>query len=185
MLENITSIVKTLPVPQDETAVLVQFWAARNIHDEVNTKMHLLTTTRQPFGFCGKNQDFEAYRKGSLHQKLYVYRDFQKQEETVLGSPVPGNAFLYRTPEQTQDVHRYPEDQRPPCEDYAIFDKKWGSYAVPVIHDDKCIGVLEFLMDTYKNSYDDDIELVCKRLKVCLVLNNLHIFIYIHTHDAS
>ncbi|KAK1413967.1 hypothetical protein QVD17_29704 [Tagetes erecta] len=166
VLRNIISTVETLQVPQDQTAVLVQFWAAKNIRDEVKTKMHLLTTTSQPFGFWGSNLLLKAYRKACLHIKIYVYKDFKKQEETVLGPPVPGNVFLYRTPEQTQDVHRYPEDQRPPCDQDAVFDQRWGSFAVPVIlADQSCVGVLEFLMDTPKISYDEYIKLVCKHLK--------------------
>ncbi|KAF5753788.1 hypothetical protein HanXRQr2_Chr17g0784001 [Helianthus annuus] len=30
----------------------------------------------------------------------------------------------------------------------------WGSFAVPVIEADKCVGVLEFVMDTPKDSSD-------------------------------
>nr|GFA23730.1 hypothetical protein [Tanacetum cinerariifolium] len=78
---------------------------------------------------------------------------------------LPGHAFEDRTPHQSRDMHDYPEDQRPPCEDKAIFSKKWGSFAVPVILANECIGVLEFVDTEPTHTYDGDINEVNKALK--------------------
>ncbi|XP_021976527.1 uncharacterized protein LOC110872069 isoform X2 [Helianthus annuus] len=64
-------------------------------------------------------------------------------------------AYLYCTPQQTQDMHEYLKDHSPPCE-HEMFTKKWGSYAVPVIDGNKCVGVLEVVTDTPRD-YSNDI----------------------------
>ncbi|KAM0059599.1 putative transcription factor Nin-like family [Helianthus debilis subsp. tardiflorus] len=110
-----------------------------------------------PFRLFGINKELQKYYLACLDHKLYVYRD--AKEEAAFG--LAGKAYLRCTPQQTQNVHDYPEDQRPPCED-AIFTKNWGSFAVPVIDTNKRVGVLEFVMDTPRD-YSNDI-LVVQRL---------------------
>ncbi|KAJ0790784.1 hypothetical protein HanLR1_Chr00c3448g0879991 [Helianthus annuus] len=65
-------------------------------------------------------------------------------------------AYLYCTPQQTQNVHEYHEDHSPPCE-HAFFTTKLGSYAVPLIDANKCVGVLEVVTNTPRD-YNDDIR---------------------------
>ncbi|KAI7753260.1 hypothetical protein M8C21_001175 [Ambrosia artemisiifolia] len=138
---KIVSLLETiLFLPCD--SVLVQYWAAREIGNTV-----VLTTTCQPFGLWGNNRELQLYQKGCSDHKLYVH----PKEGVAFG--LSGRVFLNRTHEHTQNVHRYPKYQRPPCED-AIFTKIWGSFVVPVIDADKCVGVLEFVMDRPKDSYD-------------------------------
>uniref|UniRef100_A0A251RM14 GAF domain-like protein n=1 Tax=Helianthus annuus TaxID=4232 RepID=A0A251RM14_HELAN len=140
--KKIISLLQTLLFLPSES-VLVQYWAAKEIGNTV-----VLTTTCQPFGLWGNNKELQSYHKGCSDHKLYVH----PKEGVAFG--LSGRVFLNRTHEQTRDVHRYPKYQRPPCEDYAIFTKIWGSFAVPVIEADKCVGVLEFVMDTPKDSSD-------------------------------
>ncbi|XP_076927581.1 protein NLP1-like [Bidens hawaiensis] len=128
-------------------SVLVQYWAAKKIGN-----IYVLTTTCQPFGVSGDNKELQTYRKACLDHKIYVCKEPEK--EVAFG--LPGRVFLNCTPEQTQNVHRYPPDHRPPCEE-AIFNKIWGSFAMPVIEADTCVGVLEFVMDTPNVSYTNDI----------------------------
>ncbi|KAJ0427789.1 putative transcription factor Nin-like family [Helianthus annuus] len=139
--KKIISLLQTLLFLPSES-VLVQYWAAKEIGNTV-----VLTTTCQPFGLWGNNKELQSYHKGCSDHKLYVH----PKEGVAFG--LSGRVFLNRTHEQTRDVHRYPKYQRPPCED-AIFTKIWGSFAVPVIEADKCVGVLEFVMDTPKDSSD-------------------------------
>ncbi|KAL8201208.1 hypothetical protein R6Q57_012547 [Mikania cordata] len=153
--KNIISTHEALPV-QDGASVLIQFWAAIDIGN-----ICVLTTTSQPFGLFGYNQELEAYRKGCLDHKLYVYKDAEK--EVAFG--LPGRVFLNCAPVQTHNLHEHhPTDQRPPCED-AIFTRIWGSFAMPVIHANKRVGVLEFVMDTPKDCYNNDILAVYKALQ--------------------
>ncbi|KAL8266878.1 hypothetical protein R6Q59_004222 [Mikania micrantha] len=137
-------------------SVLVQNWAAKETGNSI-----VLTTTGQPAGIWGNNKELESYHKGCLDHKLYVH----PKKGVAFG--LPGRVFLNRTYEQTLNVHE-DEDQRPPC-DVAIFTKIWGSFAVPLIDNDKCFGVLEFVVDTgnasYNRSYDDYIVVVCNALK--------------------
>ncbi|PWA87063.1 RWP-RK domain-containing protein [Artemisia annua] len=151
--KKIVSAVKTLSIDGKQSC-LVQYWAATNAG-----KSHLLATTDQPFGIYGSDQGLELYRKACLHHKLYVHR------EGKISFGLPGHAFKDRTPHQTQHVHNYPEDQRPSCEDKAIFSEKWGSFAVPVILANECIGVLEFVDTEPTHTYDGDINEVNRALK--------------------
>ncbi|KAJ0666311.1 hypothetical protein HanPI659440_Chr17g0665411 [Helianthus annuus] len=153
--KKIISLLQTLLFLPSES-VLVQYWAAKEIGNTV-----VLTTTCQPFGLWGNNKELQSYHKGCSDHKLYVH----PKEGVAFG--LSGRVFLNRTHEQTQDVHRYPKYQRPPCED-AIFTKIWGSFAVPVIEADKCVGVLEFVMDTPKDS-SDIIGAVYSALEIRLV----------------
>jgi len=144
---KIISLLETLSFLPSES-VLVQYWAPKEIGNTV-----VLTITCQPFGLWGDSKELILYHKGCSDHKLYVH----PKEGVAFG--LSGRVFLSRTHEQTQNVHRYPKYQRPPCED-AIFTKIWGSFAVPVIDANKCVGVLEFVMDTPKDSYDIDISAV-------------------------
>lgn len=154
MKKSIISALESLQLPQDQS-FLVQFWAAIEIG---NT--YVLTTTCQPFGVCGINRELESYRIACLDHKLYVHR------EKRIAFGLPGRVFLNRFPQQTQNVHDYPKDQRPPCQDDDdIFSKIWGSFAVPVIEANKCVGVLEFMTDPPQDSYDNDIRVVYDALQ--------------------
>ncbi|KAD3641665.1 hypothetical protein E3N88_30889 [Mikania micrantha] len=132
--------------------VLLQFWAAT----ECGENVHLLTTTCQPFGLFGFNHEhLMAYARACFQHKLYVYKD-AKEEKGAAAIGLPALAFLLRAM-CTQDMHRYPEDQRPPCED-AIFERIRASYSVPIIDADKCFGALEVIItDTPSDSHDNDI----------------------------
>ncbi|KAJ0811596.1 putative transcription factor Nin-like family [Helianthus annuus] len=152
VLKKITSILEILPV-KDGESVLVLLWVPKEIGDACV----LTTATHMPFRLFGINKELQKYYLACLDHKLYVYRD--AKEEAAFG--LAGKAYLRCTPQQTQNVHEYPEDQRPPCED-AIFTKNWGSFAVPVIDTNKRVGVLEFVMDTPRG-YSNDI-LVVQRL---------------------
>ncbi|GKD49151.1 hypothetical protein Tco_1278127 [Tanacetum coccineum] len=149
--QQIKSTIRTLPLYGHN--VLVQFWAATKIGKTV-----LLTTTGQPFGLSGTNEELEVYRQGCLDHKLYVH------PEKRIAVGLPGRVFLNSTPEQTQNVHNIPNDQRPPCVD-AIFTRIWGSFAVPVIVDGQCVGVIDFVTDTPTHSYDSIIGKVHKALQ--------------------
>ncbi|XP_076935025.1 uncharacterized protein LOC143601517 [Bidens hawaiensis] len=149
--KKIISSLETLLLPCQ--CVLVQYWAAKEIGNTI-----VLTTTCQPFGLTGNNKALQSYREACLDHKLYVH----PMKGVAFG--LAGRVFLNRAAEQTQNVHRYPKDQRPPCED-VIFTEIWGSFAVPVIDTNGCVGVLEFVMDTSKNSYDIDIGLVYRALE--------------------
>ncbi|KAM0059188.1 hypothetical protein Hdeb2414_s0005g00178721 [Helianthus debilis subsp. tardiflorus] len=152
VLRKITYILENLPL-QDGESVLVLLWVPKEIGDACV----LTTTACMPFRLFGNNKELQKYYLACLDHKLYVYRD--AKEEAAFG--LAGKAYLYCTPQQTQNMHEYPEDQRPPCED-AIFTKNWGSFAVPVIDTNKRVGVLEFVMDTLRD-YSNDI-LVVQRL---------------------
>ncbi|GKD17660.1 RWP-RK domain-containing protein [Tanacetum coccineum] len=122
--QNIISVIKSLPLQGQN--VLVQYWGAKRIG-----KTFVLTTTCQPYGLYGINQELELYRKACLTQNLH---------------------------------NDYPKDQCPPCED-AIFSRIWGSFAVPVIVDGQCVGVLDFVMDNSMYYYDHLIAEVCRLLE--------------------
>ncbi|GKB87530.1 RWP-RK domain-containing protein [Tanacetum coccineum] len=154
--QKIIFIIRNSPIQGQN--VLVQYWAAKQ-----TGKTSILTTTCQPFGLYGINQQLDLYRKGCLDHKLYVYVDPKILDQGVAVG-LPGRAFLNCTPEQTQNVHNIPKEQRPPCED-AIFSNVWGSFAVPVIVDGRCVGVLDFVMDTSEDSYDIHIGEICKLLQ--------------------
>ncbi|PWA67857.1 RWP-RK domain-containing protein [Artemisia annua] len=154
--QKIIFIIRNSPIQGQN--VLVQYWAAKQ-----TGKTSILTTTCQPFGLYGINQQLDSYRKGCLDHKLYVYVDPKILDKGVAVG-LPGRAFLNCTPEQTRNVHDIPKEQRPPCED-AIFSKVWGSFAVPVIVDGRCVGVLDFVMDTSEDSYDIHIGEICKLLQ--------------------
>ncbi|KAI7753147.1 hypothetical protein M8C21_014081, partial [Ambrosia artemisiifolia] len=139
---------------QDSESVLVLFWAAKEFGDAT-----VLTTTCQPSRRFGDNEELQDYHLACLDHKLYVCRNAKK----AAAFGIAGWVYLYCTPQQTQNVHAYPEDQRPPCKD-AIFTKKWGSFAVPVIDTNKCVGVLEVVIDTPRD-YNDDILAVQRRLE--------------------
>ncbi|GJZ15850.1 RWP-RK domain-containing protein, partial [Tanacetum coccineum] len=151
--KRIVSALKTLSIDGKQSC-LVQYWAATNAG-----KTHLLATTDQPFGIYGNDEGLELYRKACLHHKLYVHR------KGKISFGLPGHAFKDRTPHQTQHVHDYPEEHRPPCADKAIFSRKWGSFAVPVILADECVGVLEIVDTEPAHTYDGDINEVNKALK--------------------
>ncbi|GKD57634.1 hypothetical protein Tco_1291021 [Tanacetum coccineum] len=151
--KRLVSALKTLSIDGKQSC-LVQYWAATNAG-----KTHLLATTDQPFGIYGNDEGLELYRKACLHHKLYVHR------KGNISFGLPGHAFKDRTPHQTQHVHDYPEEHRPPCADKAIFSRKWGSFAVPVILADECVGVLEIVDTEPAHTYDGDINEVNKALK--------------------
>ncbi|KAL8201162.1 hypothetical protein R6Q57_012501 [Mikania cordata] len=152
--DKIISLLQTLSFLPYQS-VLVQYWAAKEAGNSI-----VLTTTGQPAGIWGNNKELESYHKVCLDHKLYVH----PKKGVAFG--LPGRVFLNRTYEQTLNVHE-DEDQRPPCD--VIFTKIWGSFAVPLIDNDKCFGVLEFVVDTgnasYNRSYDDYIAVVCNALK--------------------
>nr|GEY28686.1 hypothetical protein [Tanacetum cinerariifolium] len=152
--QKIISVIKSLPLQGQN--VLVQYWGAKRIG-----KTFVLTTTCQPYGLYGINEELEIYRKACLVHKLYGYEDSDK----AVAVGLPARVFLNSTHEQTQNLHNdYPKDQCPPCED-AIFSRIWGSFAVPVIVDGQCVGVLDFVMDTSMYYYDDLIDEVCRLLE--------------------
>lgn len=153
MKQKIISIARNLSLPVQN--VLLQCWAPKKIGNSI-----VLTTICQPFGLSGVNEELEVYRKGCLDHKLYVHPEQGK----AVG--LAGRVFLNCIHEQTQDMHKYPKDQRPPCED-AIFSRIWGSIAVPVILNGQCVLVLEFVLDTPTDSYDNIIAEVCRLLEVC------------------
>ncbi|KAM0059173.1 putative GAF-like domain superfamily protein [Helianthus debilis subsp. tardiflorus] len=144
--KKIISTLQNLPF-RDGESVIVLFWAA----EEIKKYIFVLTTTFQPFLLSGNNKELHAYRLSCLYNKLYVYRG--AKEEAAFG--LAGMAYLYCTPQQTQNVHEYLRDHSPTCE-HASFTKKWGSYAVPVIDANKCVGVLEVITDTPRD-YSNDI----------------------------
>ncbi|MFS8030345.1 hypothetical protein Hanom_Chr17g01532891 [Helianthus anomalus] len=154
VLKKITSILEVLPV-KDGESVLVLLWVPKEIGDACV----LTTAACMPFRLFGNNKELQKYYLACLDHKLYVFRD--AKEEAAFG--LAGKAYLRCTPQQTQNVHEYPEDQRPPCED-AIFTKNWGSFAVPVIDANTRVGVLEFVMDTPRD-YSNDIHVVQKLLQ--------------------
>ncbi|PWA85641.1 RWP-RK domain-containing protein [Artemisia annua] len=149
--QKIISIARNLSLPVQN--VLFQCWAPKKIGNSI-----VLTTICQPFGLSGVNKELEVYRKGCLDHKLYVHPEQGK----AVG--LAGRVFLNCIHEQTQDMHKYPKDQRPPCED-AIFSRIWGSIAVPVILNGQCVLVLEFVLDTPTDSYDNIIAEVCRLLE--------------------
>ncbi|GJX65324.1 RWP-RK domain-containing protein [Tanacetum coccineum] len=149
--QKIISIARNLSLPVQN--VLFQCWAPKKIGNSI-----VLTTICQPFGISGVNKELEVYRKGCLDHKLYVHPEQGK----AVG--LAGRVFLNCIHEQTQDMHNYPKDQRPPCED-AIFSRIWGSIAVPVILNGQCVLVLEFVFDTPMDSYDNIIAEVCRLLE--------------------
>ena len=170
--QQIKSTIKTLLLYGHN--VLVQFWAAKKIGKTV-----LLTTTGQPFGLSGNNKELELYRQGCLDHKLYVH------PEKRIAVGLPGRVFLNSTPEQTQNVHNIPIDQRPPCVDATIFSRIWGSCAVPVIVDGQCVGVIDFVTDTPTHSYDSIIGKVYTSLQVRPVVHYLHGFINVECFYVS
>nr|GEW31137.1 hypothetical protein [Tanacetum cinerariifolium] len=135
-----------------QQSVLVQFWSPTKAG---NT--YLLYTCRS-FGYYGPDKGLLVYRRGCLHHAFYIHHE----ENVSFG--LPGRAFMEGTPQQTQDVHDYPVDQRPLCEN-AIFSMKWGSIAVPVILDAECVGVLEFVMTGPTGRYDELMNEVYKALE--------------------
>ncbi|PWA84004.1 RWP-RK domain-containing protein [Artemisia annua] len=164
--QKIISVIKNLPLQGQN--FLVQYWGAKRIG-----KTFVLTTICQPYGLSGSNQELESYRKACLAHKLYGYEDSEK----AVAVGLPARVFLNSSHEQTQNLHNdYPKDQCPPCED-SIFSRIWGSFAVPVIVDGQCVGVLDFVMDTSMYCYDDLIAEVCRLLEVCPFPDNLHFFI--------
>ncbi|KAJ0807117.1 putative GAF-like domain superfamily protein [Helianthus annuus] len=161
--KKIISTLQNLPF-RDGESVIVLFWAA----EEIKKYIFVLTTTFQPFLLSGNNKELHAYRLSCLYNKLYVYRG--AKEEAAFG--LAGMAYLYCTPQQTQNVHEYLRDHSPTCE-HASFTKKWGSYAVPVIDANKCVGVLEVITDTPRD-YSNDITVAKEVLEVRRALYNLH-----------
>nr|GEU89024.1 hypothetical protein [Tanacetum cinerariifolium] len=149
---NILSALRTLSL-SGQQYVLVHYWAATK-----SGKAYLLTTTDQPFGLYGNDKGLELYREGCLQHKLYIHPD----ENVAFG--LPGYVFKCGTFLQTQNLHSCPGDQHPPCE-AAIFDQIWGAFAVPVILANKRFGVLEFVMNTPKDSYFNDSCEVYKALE--------------------
>ncbi|KAD3641658.1 hypothetical protein E3N88_30882 [Mikania micrantha] len=158
IMKTISSILERFSTKGIIRRVFIQFWAAT----QCSKKVHLLTTTNQPFGLSGNNQELQAYGRGCLHHKLYVYKDTKEKEGTAIG--LPALAFLQQAIRRTQDMHRYPKDQRPPCKD-AIFERIWASSLVPIIDADKCFGVLEVITDNPNDSYDNDILAVSSALQ--------------------
>ncbi|KAD3641654.1 hypothetical protein E3N88_30878 [Mikania micrantha] len=148
IMNTISSILESFSRTGIIRCVRIQFWAATKCDE----KVYLLTTTNQPFGLSGNNQELQAYSCGCLHHKLYVYKD--TKEKQAIG--LPALAFLQRAIIRTHNMHDYREDQRPPCKD-AIFKRKWASYSVPIIDADKCFGALEVITDTPSDSHDNDI----------------------------
>lgn len=145
----------------DQQSVLVQFWAPTKAG-----KAFLLTTTHQLYGVYGLDTGLEVYRKGCLQHKLFIDRDRNKS----VG--LPGLAFKEETRQQTHNMNfYYPEDIRPTFENNAIFPMKWGSFAVPVFFNNKCVGVLEFITTKSMSSFNSDMGLVEEALKVCPVFN--------------
>lgn len=164
--EKLRNVLAALSLSGDQS-VLVQYWAATEAGGPF-----LLATTDQPFGFYGTEKGLlDVYQKGCLLNKLYVHH------RTDVHVGLPGLAFKKGTSQQTQDVHDYPEDQRPPCEDESVFSRKWGSFAVPVILADKCFGVLEFVIDGPTGPCDGYIAEAHKALMVCPYLPYLHVCI--------
>lgn len=151
--KKIVSAIKSLSIDGKQSS-LVQYWAAIKAGSS-----HLLATTDQPFGIYGTDTGLELYRKACLHHKLYVHRE----GKTSFG--LPGHTFEDRTPHQTQHMHEYPEEHRPPCADKDVFSRKWGSFTVPVILANECVGVLEIVDTEPTHTYDGDINEVNKALK--------------------
>ncbi|GKE05586.1 hypothetical protein Tco_1397604 [Tanacetum coccineum] len=151
--KKILSALRTLS-HSGQQSVLVQFWAPT----KSGRNSYLLTTTDQPYGFYGIGEGLKVYHKGYLHHKLYVHHG----ENVAFG--LPSYAFMCETCVQTQDLHRCPADHRPPCED-AVFDQIWGAFALIVKLADKRVGVLNFVIDTPKDSYGNEIWEVCKALE--------------------
>ncbi|XP_076894694.1 uncharacterized protein LOC143547068 [Bidens hawaiensis] len=145
----LTKISSTLGIyrPQDGEAVLVQFWAAKKIKN-----VYVLTTTDQPFRLHGNKKELQQQYQADLDRKHYVFRD--ATAEAAFG--LAGRVFLYCTPAQTHDVHTYDTQGHctPRCK-YAIC-AKMGSFAVPVIDANNCVGALGFVMDTLRD-YSNDI----------------------------
>nr|XP_043639882.1 uncharacterized protein LOC122610994 [Erigeron canadensis] len=142
--------------PADGENALFEFWGAQKAG-----KAYVLTITDQPFGLFGNNKELQLYHNANLKNKLYVHPD----KKVAFG--LSGHAFLTCTSVQTQNLHYwYPEDERPPSDDDAIFSRIWGSFAVPLIVDERCVGVLQFVMDTPKDSYDSDIDKVYRALEM-------------------
>lgn len=150
---KILSALRTLSLTGRQS-VLVQFWAPT----KSGKNSYLLTTTDQPFGFYGIGEGLEDYHEGYLHHKLYVHTN----ENVAFG--LPGYAFMFGTCVQTRDVHRCPGDHRPPCED-AVFDNIWGAFSLIVILADRRVGVLNFVTDTPKYLYENEICEVHKALE--------------------
>ncbi|PWA52619.1 RWP-RK domain-containing protein [Artemisia annua] len=148
----ILSALRTLSL-SGQQHVLVHYWAATK-----SGNAYLLTTTDQPFGLYGNDEGLELYREGCLRHKLYIHPD----ENVAFG--LPGYAFKNGTFLLTQNLHGWDGDQHPPCE-AAIFDQIRGAFAVPVIFANKRFGVLEFVMNTPKDSYYNDIYEVYKALE--------------------
>ncbi|PWA52620.1 hypothetical protein CTI12_AA453810 [Artemisia annua] len=151
--EKIFSALATLSL-LGQQSVLVQLWSPTKAG---NT---FLLYTCPTFGSSYEiDKGLMVYRRGCLRHAFYIHRD----KNVSFG--LPGLAFMEGTPQQTQDVHNYPEDQRPPCEDDSIFSMKWGSFTVPVTLDDECVGVLEFVLTGPTGPYDVYMKEVCKALE--------------------
>ncbi|XP_071703014.1 uncharacterized protein [Rutidosis leptorrhynchoides] len=131
--------------------VIAQFWAST---ESGSNNPFLLTPTCQPWIIYGNNYEHKSYQEIFLKQKYYVNREY----EVAFG--IPGRSVLKGTPQQTRNVHDYDVNQRPYCGQEPFYSRQWGCFCVPVIVGERIVGVLEFVTDNLKDSYDHDIAVV-------------------------
>nr|GEX87618.1 zinc finger, CCHC-type [Tanacetum cinerariifolium] len=107
------------------------------------------------------------YRIGCLQYKLFVHHE----EDASFG--LARLAFKKGTPQQTANVHHVysPKDECPLFINEEIFSLISGSFDVPVFLDNKCVGILEFVMTKPTHSYDAEINEICEALKFSQYFN--------------
>ncbi|KAM0065347.1 putative Ulp1 protease family catalytic domain, GAF-like domain superfamily [Helianthus debilis subsp. tardiflorus] len=118
----------------------------------------VLTTCGQPFGLSRNTNKLWSYRVACLDYNSYV------DHKTKVCIGPPGRVFRNKSPEWVQDVKKYNDKQYPQLEAAKCSNIR-GSFFMPVIKGDQCIGVLEFAMNIQKDDFAYEMGEVCRALE--------------------
>ena len=122
----------------------------------------VLATIDQPYFVNPSCKSLASYRNVSI-----AYH-FQVEQDAKLSVGFPGRVFLEKLPEWTPDVCLFRSEEYP-RKDHALQHNIKGSLALPFFNQgsETCLGIVEIVTTTLKISYRQELEDICRALKVC------------------